>query len=261
LIHALPAIAQHPLHTTYPAAEPLCRQVTLTGEVAQGREWRAEIGQGWLFRIVPVSPSNHGYTGWDLVIDRVPGTSATSSNPASKDGPGYPDALLLATPPYGSINQREIATTFGLRAQDAIAWQPRRFHFFTSTADLASARSLFPLLLVPPAQASTSQASTSRANQASAAMLALLAAASSGEFTILEAHYVPGSSDPAPFALQWAPNLIRVPHIVEQAAAPQSPSSLQLGELLSIRFRATLLLPARWQLASGLRAKPANCTQ
>ena len=103
-----------------------CSKVELQGEVNRGQEWRAAIGQGWAFRVLPVAGTE--YSGWDLAIDR--------------DGI-YPDALLLATPPYGSLNQREIATTFGLRAQDAIAWQPRKFHFLTSEKGLTQARELY----------------------------------------------------------------------------------------------------------------------
>src|SRR5215469_15705482 len=91
-------------------AQKNCRRLDLAAELESGREWRADIGQGWVFRVVPVQ----GHSGWDLVVDRDP--------PA-----GYPDALLLATPPYNSLNEREIGATFGLRVQDALGWNPRTF--------------------------------------------------------------------------------------------------------------------------------------
>src|ERR1700738_1509554 len=76
-----------------------CRKVVLKGEVNAGQVWKAALGQGWVFRIQPIQPGPAGYSGWDLVVDRDPPV-------------GYPDALLLATPPYDSINEREIGTTF-----------------------------------------------------------------------------------------------------------------------------------------------------
>ena len=59
-----------------------CRRVEFEGDVSAGQQWQTPIGQGWIFRVLPVSPLNAGYTGWDLAVDREP--------PA-----GYPDALLL----------------------------------------------------------------------------------------------------------------------------------------------------------------------
>jgi len=79
------------------AASGKLPQVVLTGEAGEGQQWRAAFGQGWAFRVLPIQPGPAGYSGWDLVVDR--------EQPA-----GYPDALLLATPPYNSINEREVGT-------------------------------------------------------------------------------------------------------------------------------------------------------
>ena len=87
------------------------------------------LGQGWTFRVLPIPPLAAGYSGWDLVVDRDP--------PA-----GYPDALPLATLPYNSINEREVGTTFGLRAQDAAGWNPRSFRF-TDPAEFRKAQQWF----------------------------------------------------------------------------------------------------------------------
>lgn len=85
----------------------MCHRLDLQGEVRAAQEWRTAIGQGWVLQLLPIASPHNEYSGWDLVVDQDP--------PA-----GYPDALLLATLPYNSINEREIGTTFGLRAQDAI---------------------------------------------------------------------------------------------------------------------------------------------
>jgi hypothetical protein len=83
--------------------------------------------------VVPIQPGKAGFSGWDLVVDRVPGA-------------GFPNALLVATPPYNSINEREVGTTFGLRAQDAIGWNPRSFRFMTDPAALQESQRLFQVL-------------------------------------------------------------------------------------------------------------------
>jgi hypothetical protein len=114
-----------------------CWRILLTGEVNAGQEWKQPFGQGWLFRVVPIQPGHTPgtpvYSGWDLVVDRDPSA-------------GYPDALLVATPPYYSISEREVATTFGLRAQDAIGWNPRSFHFLTDSEALHEGQKEFRAL-------------------------------------------------------------------------------------------------------------------
>jgi hypothetical protein len=98
-----------------------CGKVVLNGEVSAGHEWKMAFGEGWAFRVVPIPKDKTaaGLGGWDLVVDR--------EEPA-----GFPDSVLVATPPYNLINPREVATSYGLRAQDAIGWNPRRFRFMTN---------------------------------------------------------------------------------------------------------------------------------
>jgi hypothetical protein len=235
------------LATSMQAAPPACQKVVLTGEVAAGQEWNADIGQGWRFRIMPIAAHGQPYSGWDLIVDRIDG--------AGDSAPGYPDALLLATPPYGSPSEREIGTTYGLRAQDAIAWQPRRFHFLTSAPDLARARSLFRSVMPAPAHPSAAN------RQATTELLNLINRASAGEFTILDARLVAGVADPPGFAAQWAGNLGRVPHTLVPAGSDSSHPATPLGDLQWIRFRTTLWLPASWRFPSALRPTAGNCAQ
>ncbi|UWZ83981.1 hypothetical protein [Occallatibacter riparius] len=209
-----------------------CSKLVLEGEVTAGHEWKAPLGQGWLFRIVPVPPIQAGYSGWDLAVDR--------SDPA-----GFPDALYLATPPFGSINEREIATTFGLRAQDAIGWNPRTFHFLIDPKSFHEAQQAYP---------SASSVDPKAMNR----LLELQKNAASGEFRILHAHLVPGTADPAPFAQQWALAASRTPHQIESSANSQGSSR---GELRSLRFRLTLWLPAKWAFPPGAHPTPSPCGQ
>src|ERR1700756_396986 len=82
-----------------------CTRVVFEGQASAGGYWTVPLGQGWVFRVLPITPLHAAYSGWGPGVDRKPAA-------------GFPDALLLATMPYNSINEREIGTTFGLRAQD-----------------------------------------------------------------------------------------------------------------------------------------------
>jgi hypothetical protein len=113
-----------------PPNQANCHEVVLLGEVSAGHEWKGQIGEGWVFRVIPIQPGQANYSGWDLVADR-------------EQAAGYPDALLLATPPYRSIDEREVGTTFGLRAQDAIGWNPRSFRFLTNPEAFRESQKLF----------------------------------------------------------------------------------------------------------------------
>ena len=195
------------------------------------------------------SADGRTYSGWDLVVDR-------------EKGGGYPDALLLGTPPYGSLNEREIGTTFGMRAQDAIAWEPRRFHFLTSLKDWTRARELFPEIMGGVRTQQTSADLFVR-NQAANELLQIVGRNSgprpiaSGELSVLDARLKSGVSDPPFFALQWAAHLGQVPHKLEQADAVPS----LRGELLWFRFAVTLWLPDAWKTPRGFPSEAASCAQ
>jgi hypothetical protein len=246
-----------------------CQKVVLRGEVAAGKEWRSAIGEGWVFRVLPITAASadglagHRFTGWDLVMDR-------------EKGAGYPDALLLATPPYGSVNEREIGTTFGMRAQDAIAWEPRKFHFFTSMDRVAGARSLFGQMFSSAPKGAVSEAlREAKAQQVAGASLDLLNLISSdpemgyGRFSITDARLVSGVGDPPAFARVWTGHLGQVPHTLEQASPKGAGRSVagmgfaagELGELRWIQFVATLWLPGEWKVPAGLRPETANCAE
>ncbi len=49
-----------------------CIKVRIEAEVNAGKEWSVPLGQGWVFRVMPIQPANAGYSGWDLVVDRDP---------------------------------------------------------------------------------------------------------------------------------------------------------------------------------------------
>src|SRR5450631_2438244 len=65
-----------------PKAE--CTRMVFEGDVSAGGSWTVPVGEGWVFRVLPIPPLQAAYSGWDLVMDRQPPT-------------GFPDAVLLAT--------------------------------------------------------------------------------------------------------------------------------------------------------------------
>jgi hypothetical protein len=233
------------LAQAFAAGPKTCRKLELLGEVQAGREWKAPIGQGWVFRVLPIQPP-HGprgeaYSGWDLVVDR--------EQPA-----GFPDALLLATPPYSSINEREIGTTFGLRAQDAIGWNPRSFRFLTSPQALAEGQHFFQSV----GQTSSGAIAPAELAKALEQLMALSRESASGQFRVLDAKLVPGVGDAAPFAQNWALAAARTPHAYEAAVNGKSTAQ---GELRWMRFSIDLWLPLDWKTPRDLVTKAANCPE
>ena len=221
-----------------------CEKVTLTGEVNAAQEWKAAFGQGWIFRVVPVRPGDHGYTGWDLVVDR--------EQPA-----GFPDALLLATPPYNSINEHEVGTTFGLRAQDAIGWNPRSFRFLIDPDTFQESQRLFKALGGTRRQMEASGAN-GEDRPGMQRLLKLSQKSSAGQFRILDARLAPGTSDAASYAENWALASQKTQHAFEPAArGVASP----WGELHWMKFSITLWLPATWKPPSALHAVRAACSE
>jgi hypothetical protein len=234
-----------------------CQKVDLTGEVNAGQEWKAAFGQGWVFRVIPIAPGEAGYSGWDLVVDR--------EQPA-----GFPDALLVATPPYRSINEHEVGTTFGLRAQDAIGWNPRSFRFLTAADALRESQKLYQLLSqggqlkpgVPhPTQQTAQQAAESQSGaevRATRRLMDLLRQSSPGQFRILDARLAPGISDAAPYAENWALASPRTPHTLEPGSGGKS---TPLGQLHWMRFSVTLWLPAGWKAPAELHGARTACPE
>ncbi|MGC1463021.1 MAG: hypothetical protein WA802_12520 [Terracidiphilus sp.] len=225
-----------------------CNRIVLTGEVSSGQQWSQPIGQGWVVRVLPVPPGKEGYTGWDLVIDRDP--------PA-----GYPDALLVASPPYYSISEREVATTFGLRAQDAIGWNPRSFRFLTDPDALREAQKQFRALrgILTGAKIWTEKPQPSGGQQAAEQrLLEINRKSSPGQLRILNAKLTPGIADAQPFARKWALQSSRTPHTIAPSATGQP---TPLGEIHSMRFSITLWLPANWRAPKDVPSSPTPCSQ
>jgi hypothetical protein len=218
-----------------------CKRLVLDGDVHSGQEWSAPIGGGWRFRLVPIPPLEASFSGWDLVVDRMRPT-------------GFPDALYLATPPYNSINEREIGTTYGLRAQDAIGWNPRGFRFLTDPATLRDTQKDYRLAF----ELHHDPVPRQMIAGAKARLLKLVEAASQGELRILDAHISPGTADPAPFAQAWARASSQTPHEIDPAAVGKAAAR---GSLNWMRFEVVLWLPPGWKASPGDHALLGVCGQ
>jgi len=229
-------------------AQNACQKIVLLGDVSMGHEWKAPIGQGWFFRVIPIQPANSSYSGWDLVVDRDPAA-------------GFPDALLLATPPYNSINEREVGTTFGLRAQDAIGWNPRSFRFVTDPGEFEQAQAAYrELQRLGGLRASSGSGPASGATPAQAAatrkLIGLLRSGASGQFRIVDAHLAPGVADAQPYAETWALQSMKTRQAYESPGSTPTP----LGQLHWIRFSISLWLPGSWKIPASIHATPSSCT-
>ena len=219
--------------------QKFCQEIFLNGEISAGKEWSAPIGEGWVFRVFPISTpksveASRQYSGWDLVVDRA-------------TGGGFPDALMLATPPYDSLNEREIGTTFGMRAQDALGWTPRRFRFFTAPEALARGQMLYGELMNPKKEG--------RSGKVESELLALIQGSSQGEFRVIDARLRLGIADPPPFARQWADHLGHLQYQVLQGNGGADGR----GALAWMRFQGVLWMPKSWRLPAGSTSRVATC--
>ena len=228
-----------------------CRRVVIQGQVEAGNEWKHSIGQGWVFRLVPIKAGEKDYSGWDLVVDRV-------------GGAGFPDALLLATPPYDAINQREVGTTFGVRAQDAIGWNPRSFRFLTNPAVFRNAQKQYFAMHNNPApsrldrdvvQVSEASKPADDPGPPSEIMTGDIAShSSSGQFRILDARLTPGTASALPYAQNWALQQRNTPHTITSTVSPTP-----YGKLDALKFEITLWLPGSWKTPKALQSAPSPC--
>jgi len=224
----------------------------LNGEVSAGHEWKMAFGEGWTFRVVPIPKDKTaaGIGGWDLVVDR--------DEPA-----GFPDAVLVATPPYNLINPREVATSYGLRAQDAIGWNPRRFRFMTNRNAFRQAQRLYLSLirygeLGGKGKEVASGRKKKALDRAKTRFIKLAKESSPGEFDILDARLAPGIGAVKPYAANWALQSAKTPHTVEP---PPDGSPTELGNLDWIRFSVTLWVPGSWRAPGKLQNPRAPCPQ
>ncbi len=191
----------------------------LEGLWARGLEiYFQPIASGWILRVVPVDDEGIAH-----------------------------DYAELATPPYASVTPLSISTDFAFRAQDAVGWNPRRFHFATSGELFKRLEEAFFRMehagATPPA---TLQVDLS----------AQIAQASEGTFTILDARLVPGMADQWKMAGAVASHFSTTAHTLVES--PDGKTS-DLGRLVWLRFRLDLDLPPDFRRDPRLQVMPRFC--
>ena len=189
---------------TVPAvAQKGCPSAAFEGTVEAGKSFRHAVGasQEFLLEAVP--------SGWVLRV--VP----------AHGGRGAHDFAELATPPYRSPNPLLLTTDFSFRAQDAVAWNPREFHFFTTAAQMSVAERAYAATLKEPNRPA-----------AGAALYPLLAEACAAELQITDARIAGGTADQTVAASTVASHFAQTAHTVDTAAPPT-----KLGRILMVRFR------------------------
>ena len=98
-----------------------CPGLSLEGDVAEGHAYTHSLNSRLDFKLEAVP------AGWMIRI-----------LPHGGERPRH-DAAELANPPYRSPTPILISTDFAFRAQDAVAWNPRTFRFFTTPQQIAAA--------------------------------------------------------------------------------------------------------------------------
>ena len=193
-----------------------CSRVVFEGDVKAGEGFEKVFAPGLKFYLEPLR------SGW---IVRVL---------AANEPRGPHDYAELATPPYRSVSPLLISTDWSFRAQDAVAWNPRRFRYAANGGVFRSLAGLYGKVMA-----------NDPASSAKAAMLA--SEQPEAVLRILDARIVPGLADQAQMAATVASHLAETPHTVDQSATP-SP----LGRVEELRFRVEL------DLAAGVRALPGS---
>jgi hypothetical protein len=184
-------------------AQTGCPVLTFEGEVQAGKSFHRVLGSQQSFLLESIA------SGW--IVRVLPASGVR----------GPHDFAELATPPYRSPNPLLISTDFSFRAQDAVAWNPREFHFFTSARQMSIATKAYDATLNEPNRPA-----------AGAALFPLLAEACAASLQILDARIAGGSADQGAMAATVAQHFSQTAHTVDTSAPPS-----KLGRILWMRFR------------------------
>ena len=183
-----------------------CAALQFEGEVAAGRSFSHIVDPRHSF-LLESTPA-----GW---IIRVLPLGASGSARAAHD------FAELATPPYRSPNPLLVSTDFAFRAQDAIAWNPREFHYFTTQEQMSIATRAYDATLREPNRPA-----------AGAALFPLLGQACEATLQIMDARIVGGTADQTVVAATVASHFSQTAHTLEPNAPPS-----RLGKILWMKFR------------------------
>lgn len=205
-----------------------CLEEVFEGEVRAGQGFERPIGNGLEVTLEPRA------SGWVVRMF-----------PAKGPRPVY-DYAELATPPYQSVNALLLSTDFSFRAQDAVGWNPRRFHFAPDAEAYRRLLKAYEAYRTTPPPSAAAQAELVR----------VVGQMSEGELQIVDAHLAPGTADQTPAAAAVASHFLETAHRLDQ---PQDGRATPLGRLNWVRFRVRLELPASFVVPHGVGTQRHFC--
>ena len=159
---------------------------------------------------------------------------------------GVFDYAQLATPPYSAVNPLLLSTDYSFRAQDAVAWNPRRFRYAAGAAEFARLVAAYAryVRVSPPSAASENE------------LAAIVSKEPEGMLEILDAHLIPGAANQAGTAALVASHFNTTAHTVED---PPDGKGSTLGKLTWVRFRIGLDLPKGFVPDKGIKVAKGGC--
>ena len=193
-----------------------------------GEEYVRPLGNGLEVMLEPLA------SGWILRV-----------LPVSGPRPAH-DYAELATPPYQSVSPLLISTDYSFRAQDAVAWNPRRFRYASGAKDYAAMLAAYLEYMK----------GTSRRGAMESELAELAGQSPEGRIEILDSHFVPGMANQAQTAAMVASHLSTTPPSVEQVEGGKGSA---LGRVTWMKFRISVDLPAGFQSAKGLMVQTGSC--
>jgi hypothetical protein len=212
-----------------------CRRGVLDGEVRAGETFARPIGRGLEVRLEALSWGS----GWALRI--VPKSGMSKGLP-----PGIFDYAQLATPPYSAVNPRLVSTDYSFRAQDAVAWNPRRFRYAAGATEFSRLVAVYEryMRVSPPTLESENE------------LARMVSEEPEGTLEILDARLIPGTANQAGTAALVASHFSTTAHTVEE---PQDGKGSPLGKLTWVRFRIGLNLPRGFVPEKGIKVDQLGC--
>jgi hypothetical protein len=207
-----------------PTAGAMCASTSFEGEAQAGQSYSHALGNGMVFELEAVR------AGW--IVRVLPAKGARAAH----------DAAELATPPYNSVTPLALTTDFSFRAQDAVAWNPRRFQFAADAGSFLKLAAAYKAYHAKPDDAVLG------------GKLAEMAAnAPTAELQVLDARLIPGTANQAQMAAAVASHFSQTPHTTETSGA--SP----LGAITWLKFRVTVHVPREFAAAPGLTMDRRGC--
>jgi hypothetical protein len=106
-----------------PSAHAQKTRLRLSGRIARGEVFRKDIPGGLEFLLLPTASDPGAVEGWTIQV------SPKGAHPRERD-----DFVWVVTPPYRGYNARDLDTSYGTPAKEAVGYSPREFHFVLDCA-------------------------------------------------------------------------------------------------------------------------------